>query len=86
MLFCFRFNKKALNTVWFSFELRLVQNFYFSVMFAVCGKGGLYVMDRTCRLLERLVLRGLFYWGISECSEASVFLITERTDASLHFV
>ena len=29
MLFCFRFNKKALNTVLFSFELRLVQDFSF---------------------------------------------------------
>ena len=38
MLFCFRFNKKALNTVLFSFELHLVQDFSFPFCL-LCGKG-----------------------------------------------
>ena len=61
MLFCFRFNKKALNTVLFSFELRLVQDFSFPFCLLFAVRGRLYVTDRARRLLERLVLRGLFY-------------------------
>ncbi|EEC52758.1 hypothetical protein BACEGG_03107 [Bacteroides eggerthii DSM 20697] len=45
--FCFRFNKKALNTVLFSFELRLVQDFSFPFCLLFAVRGRLYVTDRV---------------------------------------
>ena len=48
MLFCFRFNKKALNTVLFSFELHLVQDFSFPFCLLFAVRGRLYVTLDVC--------------------------------------